>query len=448
MSNIVIDFKPTVKQKHIFDLFNDKETTEIIWGGAVGGGKSYALGALMVMKCLQHAGVRIGLARNNITTLKKTTVVSVMEVLSHWGLKPDEHYNYNSQAGIIKFFNESEIVLQELQYVPSDPQYARLGGLLLTFVVIDEVQECDERGKAIFQTRAGRWMNKETGIKPILIGTCNPSKSSFIFRDYYVPYKEGRLKSFQQFVQVLPTDNPHLPEDYISNLERTLTLSERKRLLQGQWELNDDETSLFKYSTLENAYDTSIPLSDDKTMRMSCDIAFTNDKCVFVIWRGLTVVDIIVNNNDNNTVIDTITNLAKKHLVSPTNISFDADGVGKYLRQHFPSAKEIHNNGKTHQNHGYKNLKTELYFKLSELMDKGIVKISTDKYKKEIGEEASVIKHKSKESLENKIELITKALMKRELGRSPDFMDAIAYGMIFQLTHGTMTADSFSFNLI
>lgn len=441
---VEINFRPTTKQKYIFDLFDNEETTEIIWGGSVGGGKSYALAALMVMKCLQYEGIRIGLARNNLTTLKKTTVVSIFEVLSDWGLNSD-HYNYNSQSGIIKFFNGSEIVLVELQYIPSDSQYARLGGQLLTFGVIDEAQECDERGKQIFQTRLGRWKNDKLGVKPVLICTCNPSKSSFLYRDYYLPWKEGTLKPYQSFIQVLPSDNPYLPDNYIENLRNTLSLNERRRLLNGEWEIDNEPDSLFDFNTIQLMYDTSIKLDSDVTMRLSADIAFTSDKCIFIVWEGLTVKKIVEYDKMNDeTVVDKIKELAKEYNVRTDNISFDADGVGKYIKQYLPSAKEIHNNGKPIKNEGYKNLKAELYFKLSEYGKEGKLKIEDTKYRKELEEELSVIKHKPRESM-NKIELITKSEMKRLLGRSPDISDALAYGMVFYLKNTTMKASDFVF---
>ena len=432
-----IDFAPTIKQRQIFTLFDDDHTTEIVWGGSIAGGKTYALAALMIMKCLTHPTIRIGLARNNLTILKKNTLKSVFEVLNDWGLEPDVHFNYNQQTGIIKFDNGSEIVLCELQYLPSDPQYARLGGLLLTFVVIDECQEVDAKGKEILQTRAGRWKNDELGIKAMLIMTCNPSKSSFLYRDYYLPHKEGTLKSYQAFVQVVTADNPHLAKDYVSNLRKTLSLGEYQRLILGRWETADDPDTLIKNETLELAYDLSIELSKDTKMRMSIDVAFKQDRCIFVIWRGLTVIDIVTFNKDtDNTLTEKVKELATLHSIPTSSISFDADGVGLFLSQEFRSAKEIHNGGKTKKTHAYKNLKTELYFKMAELMEQGKLKIATDKHRKAIEEEIAVIKHKPRESMENKIELVSKADMKRSLGRSPDITDALAYGCIWQLSGG------------
>jgi len=438
-----IDFKPSKKQRHIFTLFDDDITTEVIYGGSVASGKSYLLASLLVMKCLQHQGIRIGLARNYITTLKKTTVISILEVIGDWKLTA-EHYSYNSQAGVIRFFNGSEIVLCELDFIPSDPEYTRLGGLLLTFGVIDEASEIDEKGKEIYQSRLGRWKNNEFGIKPFLLMTCNPSKN-FLYREYYKPFKEGKLKSFQKFIQALPTDNPYLPENYIENLENTLSLSERRRLLLGEWEFADDETNLFKQEDVELLYDYSIELDKDETMRMSCDIAFTSDKAIFIVWKGKSIIEITqYEKGDDMTTVDRIKEIAKQHNVKTSNISYDADGVGKYIHQYLPSAKEIHNNGKTIKNHGYRNLKAELFFKLSEFVDDGTLKIKTQSFRKEIEEELSIIRHKPRENMNN-IELISKADMKRLLGRSPDIADAMAYGMIFYLRNNTLSSNDFVF---
>jgi phage terminase large subunit len=439
-----IDFRPTKKQNEVFKLFDDSITTEVVYGGALGAGKSYLIASLLVMKCLQHEGIRIGLARNNITTLKKTTVTSIQEVMQDWGITQD-YYSYNSQAGIIKFFNDSEIILVELDYLPSDPQYTRLGGLLLTFGVIDEAGEVPSKGKEIFQSRIGRWQNSKLNIKPILLMTCNPSKN-FLFTDYYRPFKEGKLKDYQKFIQALPSDNPYLSKEYIENLRNTLTLNERRRLLGGEWEFADDETSLFKYEDVMYAFDLSMNNNTDTTYRLSCDIAFTSDKCVYMVWEGTTIKKIhITPKNDTKTVEDTIKDLCTTYNIRTDNISYDADGVGKYLRQYFPSAKEIHNNGKTILNDGYSNLKTELYFKLSELVKDGKLKIEDQSHKQEIIDELSVIRHKSRESMQNKVELISKIEMKKILSYSPDIADAMAYGMIFHLKKNTMTANNFVF---
>jgi len=440
--SLTIDFKPSLKQNQIFKIFDDNETTEVVYGGSVGSGKSYMLASILVMKCLQFPGIRVGLARNTLTNLKKTTMISIMEVFQKWGLTSD-YFNYNSSTGIITFSNSSEIVLVELTYIPSDPQFTRLGGMLFTFGVIDEATEVDERGKSIFQTRLGRWMNDETGIKGMLIMTCNPDRSSFIYREFYKPWKQGELKPHQKFIQALPTDNNYLPAGYIENLKNTLSLSERRRLLNGEWELSDTPGQLFKSMDVNLLWDKSIDVPDG-VFRMSCDIAFTSDKCIILIWNGLKIIDIINVDSSEGSVHTKMKELAERWSIKSTDICWDADGVGKYLKGEFPNGREIHNNGKPINEEGYSNLKAELYFKLAEFVEAGKVRVIAEGWRKEIDEELSVIKHKPKASM-NKIELISKSEMKKMLGRSPDIADAMAYGMVFYLKSTTMTASDVMF---
>lgn len=440
---MTINFKPTEKQHNIFKYFDDNITTEVLYGGSLSSGKSYVMCALIVMKCLQFTDIRIGLAREHLTNLKKTTVVSLFEVLTDWGLTT-EHYNYNSQSGELTFFNGSKIILCELAYNPSDPNYTRLGGLLLTFGCIDEAGEINEKGKEIFQTRLGRWRNKESGLKPFLLMTCNPAKN-FLYREFYLPHKEGNIKDYQKFIQALPKDNPYITDEYISNLEKTLTFNEKRRLLNGDWEVFDDAEALFTYTDINYMFQYN-SLDEDKQMRLSADIAFTSDECVFIVWEGKEVKKIIKKDKMEKTnVVDTIKNICADFKIRYDMISFDADGVGLYLREYFPSAKEIHNGGRPIKDMGYKNLKTELYFKLSEFSKTGILKIKDEMYKSEIYDQLSVIKHKPRQSMEKGIELISKSDMVSILGHSPDIADALAYGMIFHLKNTTMSADDFVF---
>ena len=435
MSNISpleITFEPTVKQDQIFELFKDDFTTEILYGGSAGSAKSYGLCALIILKCLENKGIRVGLARNELTNLKKTTIISFFEVATSWGLIPEEHFTYNSTAGIIKFYNGSEVILLELSYKPSDPNYTRLGGHLLTFGCIDEIGEVDEQGFQIFKTRLGRWKNEELNIKPIVISTCNPSKN-WIYREYYKPSIEGRLKPYQAFIQALPTDNPYIPQSYIENLKR-LPYSERERLLLGNWEYSDDPNSLLTQDEILNVW-VNIPKQTESASNrfISADIAFTSDKLVILVWDKLTVIDILVGPEGN--IEDVISALAIKYNVPQYNICYDSDGVGKFLTTRLRNAKPIVNNSRAFKDENYKNLKTQLYFKLCELISNNQVKIAIDKNKNQIIEELQLIKHKPSDIV-GKIDMVDKGDVKRILGRSPDFSDAMAYRMYFEYKSG------------
>lgn len=358
---------------------------------SAGSAKSYGLCALMVIKAFEYPGIRIGLARNELTTLKKTTVISFFELCSDWGLIPDKHFKYNSTAGVISFYNGSEIVLLELNYKPSDPQFQRLGGHLLTFGCIDEVGEVDERGYQIFKTRLGRWKNDEFDIKPIVMMTCNPSKN-WIYRDFYKPFMNGDLKEHKMFIQALPTDNPFIPQSYIENLKK-LPYIDRERLLYGNWDFDDNPDNLISYEDILNVWD-NVSYDPNKPGKryITADIAFTSDKMVIMVWDEYTVIDIVVNPPGNTE--DVINELARTYNVPRYHIAFDSDGVGKFLGSRLRNSKPIVNNSRALKGENYKNLKTQLYFKLAEKINDFSVKIWVEDYKDDIIEELQTIRHK------------------------------------------------------
>ena len=433
MKEVTINFEPTIKQDRIFDYFDDDQTTEVLFGGSAGSAKSYGLCALIILKALEYPGARIGLARNELTNLKKTTIVSFFEVANDWGLEVGEHFTYNSTAGIIKFYNGSEIVLLELNYKPSDPNFTRLGGHLLTFGCIDEVGEVEEKGFNIFKTRLGRWKNDEFGIKPIVIMTCNPSKN-WIYRTYYKPYMNGSILEHQQFIQALPTDNPYISESYLDNL-RKLPFVDRERLLHGNWDYDDNPNDLMSHQDILNIWDGAKP--NDGKKYITADIAFTSDKMIIMIWDGMTIIDIVVNPNGN--IEDVIQDLAQQHNVPHYNIAFDSDGVGKFLEKRLRNAKPIVNNARAMKDENYKNLKTQLYFKLAEKVNDNQVKCVPETHKDEMIEELQVVRHKPTNKV-GKLEMVDKGEVKKLLGRSPDFSDAMAYRMRFEYgSSGTKT---------
>ena len=433
-----INFTPTIKQDKVFELFEDEDTTEILFGGGVGAAKTYLMSSLITIKCLQYEGIRVGLCRNELTTLKKTTVVTLIsEVFPNFGLVRDEHYNYNQIEGKITFYNGSEIVFQELRHIPSDPNYTRLGGLLLTFAVIDEAGETEAKGKEILQSRIGRWRNETYKIKPLLVMTCNPSRN-FLYEDFYMANKEGTLPYYRKFVNATGLDNPYLSESYIENLKRTLTTSEVNRLLLGNWESQDSPDNLVSSDDILEMYDHSINVNNDDTRYISADIAFKQDGCVLFVWEGNDVIDIIKVGKEE-VVLDKIREVARDYDVQTRYISYDSDGVGQFIRQYLRSAKAIINNGKVLKGENYVNLKAQLYYKLGELIRDGKIKIKTNRYKKELEGELLSIKRKVRDTSQSKMEINSKAEQKKILGHSPDYADAMAYKMIFEYTRGNFT---------
>lgn len=448
---MIIEIEGTKKQEQMFSYINHNDVREILYGGAAGSAKSFGISLLMINLCIQYDGIRIGLARNDLSTLKKTTIISFYEAIDHlkdeYGIQID--FKYNSVDGKITFANSSVIQLYELKYLPSDPEYTRLGGALLTLAVIDEVGEVDERGYNIFKSRINRWRNNklrnnftgEVGIVGQLYMTCNPVKG-WLYNEFYKKHTENRLEPNKIFIQALPTDNPFLPEEYIKTLS-SLPMNQRQRLLYGNWDYDDNPNAMISYDDIINIYSNDNEwVNTDNEWYITADIAFTSDKLVIMVWNGFEVVEIFAESKQEEKPEDLIKKYIQKYQVKYSNVIYDSDGVGKYLKNYLMNAVAMINNGKPFKDENYQNLKTQLAYKLAEYINNNKIRIRDYKFKELIEEELGQLLTKPDKDV-GKIKIVDKNTIKMNIGRSPDFLDTMIYRMYYIYTNNSLPSFSY-----
>ena len=106
------------KQNRAVKYLKDDETTELLYGGAAGGGKS-ALGVLwLIESCQKYPGSRWLMGRSKLKTLKETTLNTFFELSSSLGIS--DQWTYNSQSSTVTWVNGSQIILKDLFLCPSD----------------------------------------------------------------------------------------------------------------------------------------------------------------------------------------------------------------------------------------------------------------------------------------------------------------------------------------
>lgn len=425
-------FKPTIKQHQFYEAFRNNQYLEIGFGGAVSGGKSFIAWAIMILESMKHPGIRIGLARNTLADIKTNTMSSFYEVYRSLGL-PESFYNYNSQAGKITFANGSVIQFYELRYLPTDPDYVRISGALLTFAVIEEAQGVSEKGKAMLQSRVGRWMNDETGIGPKLLMTFNPG-INFLYQDFYLPWKNNEMPDYRKFVPAKLSDNKYQAEGYRRNLELTLNEIDKSRLLDGEWDFDGDKTRLLLYEEVLDLYNFPKTYKPKGDYYITADIAYTSDKAIIMLWKGLDIIKIIHHNPQTDGEIeDVIIKLRDEYNVNPKFIAYDSDGVGQHLKNKLKQSIPIVNNARPLNNENYDHLKSQLYFKLGEVIKEGGIKVLDNTLKSDLIQEVYEIKSQPLETLDGKLKIIRKKDVVAAIGRSPDLSDAMAYRCIFEI---------------
>lgn len=425
----------TVKQTICLDYLEDEHTTEVLYGGAAGGGKSI-IGAYWLLKnCLKYPGTRWLMAREELETLRGTTLKSFFKVAKMQGVHSNLHFRLSGKT--INFVNGSEIMLSELKLYPSDPDFDYLGSFEITGAFIDECSQVTHKAKEVVKSRMRHMLN-EFNLKPKLLMSCNPAKK-WPYIEFYKPNRDGNLPSDKKFIQALPGDNEYLPDSYIKMLQG-LDKKTRSRLLRGEWEYEDDPSSLMGYEAITAIFTNSHVQPTGKRY-MSVDVArFGEDKSKIRVWDGLRVIHkVVMAKKSTSEVADKIKELQVAYQVPPSNTVIDEDGIGGGVIDNFPknSVKGFIANSRPvnpKPNENYENLKSQCAYILAEKVNnKEIYEPETNpEFQEMLIEDLEQIKEKNVDS-QGKRGIIPKDQVKEILGRSPDDGDTYIMRMFFEV---------------
>ena len=424
-----INFEFTKTQAQAISYLLDKSTTEVLFGGAAGGGKSWVGCAWLLLQCMKYPNTRYLMGRSKLDSLKKTTLNTFFEVCKTYGLKSGVHYNFNGGSNIITFVNGAEILLKALFLYPSDKNFDNLGSLELTGAFIDECNQITEKAKNIVASRM-RYKLDEYNLIPKLLMTCNPAKN-WVYTQYYRPAKEGKQKPYRKFIQSLVDDNEYISKYYKTQLQ-TLDELSKQRLLFGNWEYDATKDSLIEYDAILNLFSQK---GIEGQKYISCDVArFGSDKTVIMYWEGLYIKKIrTLLKSAINDVVDEVRQLQQDNQVPLRNIIIDEDGVGGGAKD-FLRCQGFVNNSRALKGENYQNLKTQCYYKLADLINKGQIGIECNDItvKNNIIEELEQVRTKDADK-DNKLQMIPKDTVKAIIGRSPDYSDALAMRMFYEI---------------
>lgn len=428
------DLGLTKKQQSALNFLLDDYTADILYGGAARGGKSW-LGCTWIMfEALTKPASAWMIAREELTKLKATTLKTFFKVCSWWGIKKGVHYKFNASSNEVTFNNGSIIFFCELKFIPSDELFDRIGSYDLTGAFLDEAQQIDKQAVNVLRGRFSVLSGKGWETTPKLFLSANPSKT-WLYEDFYQANKNGKLENWRKFVQALPTDNPHNLPAYLKNLLRS-DKQTVQRLYYGNWEYDDDPTSLIDYDSILGLFNND-HIKSSRKKYITADIAGEgSDYFRVIVWYGWKAVDkVSLAKSDGPQVVNTIKEMQRKHGIPAKQIVYDADGVGSFVGGFIRGSRAFHNGATAAFKENYENLKTQCYYKYAARVVEGEVWFAfdfTENDKKEIIQEHEQIKTRDADK-EGKLKLIRKEDVKRILGRSPDWTDAFAMREYFEL---------------
>lgn len=376
-----------------------------------------------------------------------SSYVTFNKVFTHYGMEKDWHLD--GKYNVIYFDNGSRIDLLDVDTMPSDPLFERLGSLEYTGGWIEEAGEVNFLAFDVLKSRIGRHMNLDKNgeivIPPKMLLTCNPNKG-WLYRRVYSPWKKKTLPTEYAFIQALYSDN-----NYTINMARQ-TLGElsdqamRERLMMGNWEYDTGDGSLMKYDYIIDLFTNNIQEEGEKYL--VADIArFGSDYTVISRWKGLECYSIIKYKHKSvQQNIELIKSIAHEESIPYSHICVDEDGVGGGVVDGLPGIVGFVNNSSPMQRSGveerkenYANLKTQCAYELGRYvtLHKMSVKIEDEQMKEEVVADLEQIKTPADDK-EGKLRIRPKEEVKEVLGRSPDVGDNFIMRMVFEIAKSSV----------
>ena len=428
------------KQREILDVLDDEDHTEIFMGGAAGGAKSFTGCYWQIKRRLKYPGSRGFLARARLKSLKESTLLTFFAVCRMLGLKQNVDFTYNAISGLIKFKNGSEEYLRDLFLYPSDPDFVSLGSTEYTDGFIDEMAEITEQAYQIIRSRMRYKLDEFDLIPKIAMGS-NPCKT-FIYKEFYKKWRDNKLEGYKAYIRADVYDNPFMTEKYIENLKK-LDPKNRARLLEGNWEYDDDPSKLFDYDKIIDLF-----TNDAERGNKYCIVdqaGFGRDNCIVSFWDGLFITEIIRLDNISSSELDKMLTDRKiprsQCLVDEVGVGFglvkELDGVVGFVANASPLKKLKKETPEDKVLHNYKNLRSQCWFVLADYVNGGRIGIYRDldiDIKNLLIEDLEAMKYMD-EDKDTTLRVISKQELKDTgaLNRSTDVGDILMMRMYFEI---------------
>lgn len=240
MSSIVFDYCPTAKQR----LFHASKSNEILYGGAAGGGKSYAICWDASMRCLKYPGTSAYLFRRTYPELEQTLIKTMRMIV------PETLGKYYASNHEMQFVNGS---VARFAHLSDESDVIKYQGAEIQWLYFDELTHFSESMYNYIKTRLRA--PKRLGVHPCVRCASNPGgpghgwvKARFVdstdigthtvIKDTEITGRDGQKKTMKSVCEYIPAtvyDNPHIDELYIAELEQKPDKL-RDALLLGKWD--------------------------------------------------------------------------------------------------------------------------------------------------------------------------------------------------------------------
>ncbi len=381
-----------------------------LYGGSMGGGKTWALCAEGIALSCDWPGNRGYVCRHELVSFKRTTLLTLQLLLERSQLIARHHQTDH----YFELTNGSFIYYGGL----GDDQKGieKLKSLELGWFAIDEASETSE---SFFFMLGSRLRLQIPGIQYYGLLASNPDpgwlKARFI----------DRKLPDHIFVPALPTDNPKLPAGYVERLKELFPADWQKRFLEGDWGAFEGTNNVFPYTAIKAAAERD--LVPGTPVVLGVDVArYGDDESVIALRRGpVGRVAQTLRKTDTMTTTGQVV-LVKRDAESKT-VNVDTDGLGAgvtdRLRELGHDVCEIHGGTPARDAERFKNRKAEFYWGFRERLIAEDVDLDPD----DLELQAQLTSCTYRVTSSGQIEITPKDEMKKKGLKSPDRAEAMIY---------------------
>jgi len=242
--------KAELEPRQVLDFTT--EATEVLYGGAAGGGKSYGKRVSAIRWCAEVPGIQVYFFRRTLPDLRDNHLrgpTSFFVLLGDY--LQTKNVNYHAQENEFAFWNKAVL---HLCYCDSENDVEKYRGAEIHVLIMDELTHFSEYQYRFLRSRvriAGLEIpEKYRSRLPRIEAASNPGsighawvKRSFITpqppnKVWKTPPDEGGMT--RQFIPARLSDNPHLTKEdpnYADRLRGLGASSLVKAMLEGDWNI-------------------------------------------------------------------------------------------------------------------------------------------------------------------------------------------------------------------
>lgn len=265
--------------------------------------------------------------------------------------------------------------------------------------------------------------------------------------------EEDMITSFVFYLGDL-AENKFLGKDYLSNIGGG-SMEQKARNLLGNWHVASDGDEMVKRKHIDNMFDRTKPINNVGHRYLTFDIAYGgSDMAIFCEWQGLHLLDITARKKMGGTELPPLVeSLCREGGIFPEHVAYDAVAIGQSLKGengYLPDAFPVEARGRPlgGGENIYETIKDQIIYVFAKMLIEGEITISdnlrykTFPYGKKKDEQKTIYDILQNErrilldlDTDGKKRCLRKKEMIKLLGFSPDFLESMAYIVIFHIAN-------------